>query len=276
MKSALTIALVTLSALSQAETIYNQQLRWVIDGNGTPRSNIASVTGWFDHALPDSQKAKAISSDYYHYQGPGSSNQGFDGSTFAISTNGNAFRFSNGQWKRSTGCWGAKDITSYNIDQSFCVVGDGSVHQYNPQDNNFYFHSYIDGESIEKIDVGNDGILWAVTKDADLYKFDQQWQLVHQAGDNKLYVDDVASNGEQVYTINYHFQVGAPAIYEFRNDQFEKIASGYVDVEVDRSGYIWARGYQDNRFMLRWNQTLGFVPVGDYPYQYHGLQSLGM
>ena len=272
------LTVVGMSFIAQAETLGNQPQRWLIDDAGIPKYNLEpAVSGWFARPLPDAQSAVAISADYYHYRGPKAPDNGFEYSAFAISNNGNAFRYINNDWHRVAGCWGAKDITSYNVDKAYCVNGDGSISQYDSAQNNFVYLTQIEGKQVKKVDVSSDNVLWAVTENADLYQYDQStWTQVHQGGDNHLYTDDVASSEGQIYVINYHYQVGAPAIYKVNGQGFDLIASGFNLVDVDRTGAIWARATFNHELMVSWPHTDKFNAIRSYPHWRFGLTDIGM
>lgn len=269
------LALLTVSALNslpvQAETLTNQAYHWIIDQNGVPRDNLNSRTGWFAHPLPFNLKATAISGDFYHYK------TGFDNVVFAITNNLGIMRFDNNQWQEIWGCWSAKDITSWNEKSSYCVNGDGSISQYDPSWGGFGWHSIIANESVEKIDAGANGSLLAVTKTNNLYRYDDnQWVLIHKAGEQGLYTSDIATNGQDIYAINYHAIVGQPSLYKLGLEGFEKIRSGIINVDVDRHNVIYAIEEQTQALLIKTENMTGLQRVADLSWPKHTVKNIGM
>ncbi len=274
-RSLIAIALLSSTFTAQAETLGNQALNWLIDGNGVPRySEAPAVSVWLPAALPDSQKAVAISSDYHHYNGPQATDNGYENSTFAISSNGGTFQYVNYNWKRVNGCWLAKDVTSYGIDNSYCVNGDGTIAKFNTDVQAFRAIKSIEGEEAERIDVGSDGVLWVVTNDSDVYKLvNGEWELAHAAGDDHVYPIEIASSGDYVYMIT-EGTYGSPALQQFSEGGFTNIANFITDMDVDRDGAIWLRHPLRPELYVIKDMAKGMEMV-DFNGRKHGLGGFG-
>lgn len=277
MKKILPLSLVLLTASTltslpvQAETQTDQAYHWIIDQDGVPRDNLNSRTGWFPHPLPFNLKATAISGDFYHYK------SGFENVVFAITDNLGIMRFDNNEWQDIWGCWSAKDITSWDADSSYCVNGDGSISKFDISWGGFGWHSVIANESVEKIDAGSDGALLAITKSSNLYRYENdQWILIHKAGDQGLYPSDVATNGLHTYVINSHASVGKPSLYELNLTGFSKVRDAVTSVDVDRHNVIYAVEEQTNGLLIKTATMTALQRVADFPWPNYSVRNIGM
>ncbi|ESP93146.1 hypothetical protein [Pseudoalteromonas luteoviolacea] len=238
---------VTLSNSANAEGFINSPVRVAIDRLGVPWVQKDDSFGlWREKELPHGQKAIAASGGYFHYHfGTSPDDKGYafyEGATFAISENGNAFRYQNYDWQSVTGCWGATDVSSFTVDHVYCVNGDGSLKKFNDKSGSFEGYFRIDNEVITKIDVALGGVIWAITESDKLFKYDGvKWTQQKVACGNLCSLVDIAVGGGQVYVVAsvYGSNDGPQSVYTLNNGELAKFGSFY-NIDVDREGVIWA------------------------------------
>ncbi|MBQ4879080.1 hypothetical protein J8M21_17835 [Pseudoalteromonas luteoviolacea] len=250
---------VALSGNAQAEAEINSPVRVAIDHLGVPWVHKDDSAGlWREKPLPHGQKAIATAGGYFHYHfGTGPDDKGYayyEGATFAVGENGNAYRYQNYDWQSVVGCWGAQDVSSFTVDHAYCVNGDGTLKKFNDVSDSFEGYYAISNEKIKKIDVALGGVIWAITESDKLFKYDGvKWAQQKVACGDLCSLVDIAVGGGQVFVVAsvYGSNDGPQSVYTLNNGNLVKFGSFY-NIDVDREGVIWAiSNYTRTLFLKR-------------------------
>jgi len=265
-----------LSSPSFAEGHANSAVRWVIDTNGLAHKNkFDSFDGWFSQALPYDQKAIAITGSYFHYK-PGGNHTGpgyaYDEySSFVISDNGNAYKDTKSGWELMTGCWQAKDISSYTLEHAYCVNGDGSLKKYSSQSNSFEGYITIDNEQISRIDVAKQGDVWAVTDSHKIFRLENAtWTEIKTGCENTCWPINIAVGAGKVYVVNQYSMgdggMGSTDLFTLEDNAL-KYFGHYIEVDIDRDNTFWGITSWNLKLLYKKPGMKEAVPHYTFPYR---------
>lgn len=165
--------------------------------------------------------------------------------SFYVDRNGQVFEeTAENVWTPIPGIVDAIDISS-NGGQTYAVSSDNYIYKYyRTADGSvawFNWHAQIDGDSIEKVDVDDEGNPWVITGSSQIYKYaDNSWQLVWDAP----LADpiDIAVGSGEAY-ISAFFQGGIyPGLFKYDSATGEFVLQHKeaYSLDIDKSGVLWA------------------------------------